>query len=62
MDANAVLSASVASQLFQAISWWKTEIAQILCGIQYEKFTQCGSMNLMGQLLRPLTLKELLGI
>jgi hypothetical protein len=47
VDANAVLSPSIAAQSFQVISWRRSQIAEPNRSIQLPQFSKCHSLKVL---------------
>ena len=50
VDPDAVLTASVATEFFQAASWWHSQIVQILCIVEYHQLSLRLPLYVTGEL------------
>jgi len=58
VHANTVLALPVTRQFFKSIAWWGKQVAQVLCIVQIEQLATGYPLNIVGQPVRYLALKN----
>ena len=62
INADAVLTLAVASELLESVCWWNSKIEQASGSIEYEKFAQCHPLKIGWKLSNPFTFEEALSL